>query len=68
MHMPNITDYLKYWFYDHKRFYNRVKDFTVINFGECFKSTKEHFYSKPGEEVCTESFYTFLATLDEVGK
>ena len=37
-----------------------MKDFVLINFGECFKSMRKASY--------TESFYTFLTRPDEVEK
>ena len=39
-YMPNVADYLKNltdW---------KVKDFLIITFDECFKSTREKSYSK----------------------
>ena len=44
LYMPNITDYLKI-LSDQK-----VKDFEVIHFGECFKSASEALYSKVGKD------------------
>ena len=50
----------------------KVKDFIVINFCECFKSTREALYSELGKEQNlrkgAESFYNFLKTPDEVEK
>ena len=47
-----------------------VKAFMVINFGECFKSTREKSYSKLDEEKnlrkVAEWFYNFLTTSDAV--
>ena len=64
--MAKIADYLKILTDE------EVKDSLVINFGECFKSTREAFYFKQGEEInlrkVAESFYIFLTTLDEVKK
>ena len=64
--MAKIADYLKILTDE------EVKDSLVINFGECFKSTREAFYSKQGKEInlrkVSKSFYIFLTTLDEVKK
>ena len=38
LYMPKIADYLKILTGE-------------INFGKCFKSTREKFYSKLGEEI-----------------
>ena len=50
----------------------KVKDFIVINFCECFKSTREALYSELGKEKNlrkgAESFYNSLKTPDEVEK
>ena len=43
LYMPEIADYLKILTDE------EVKDFVVINFGECFKSTREKLYFKLGE-------------------
>ena len=55
--MPKITDYLKI-LTD-----KEVKDFVVIDFGECFKSTREALYSKLADNEnlrkVSELFYTF---------
>ena len=46
--MPKITDYLKILTDE------EVKHFVIINFGECFKSTRELLYSNLGEEKVLE--------------
>ena len=57
MYMPKITDYLKI-LTD-----KEVKNFVVIDFGECFKSTREALYSKLDDNEnlrkVSELFYTF---------
>ena len=49
-----------------------MKDFVVINFGECFKSMRKKLYSKLDEErnlrKVPKSFYTFRTTLDDITK
>ena len=64
--IPKTDNYLKF-LTD-----NEVKYFVFINFGECFKSTKEKLHSKLCREQnfrkVTESLYIFLTTPDEVGK
>ena len=47
--MSKIPDYLKVLIVEKK-----MKDFVVINFGECFVSTREKFYSVLGEEKILE--------------
>ena len=51
---------------------NEVKDFSVVNFGEYFKSTRAKLYSKLFEEQnirkVVQSLYIFLTTPDEVEK
>ena len=44
LYVPRITNYLEIFSEE------KVKDFIVKNFGECFKSTKEELYSKLDEE------------------
>ena len=57
MYMPKITDYLKI-LTD-----KEVKNFVVIDFCECFKSTREALYSKLDDNEnlrkVSELFYTF---------
>ena len=64
--MPKIADYFKILNDE------EVKDFVVINFGECFKFTREALHSKLGEEEnirkVAELFYSFLKTSDEKQK
>ena len=43
LYLPKIAENLKITTDE------EVKDFVRINFGECFKSTEEAFYSKLGE-------------------
>ena len=51
---------------------NEVKDFSVVNFGEYFKSKRAKLYSKLFEEQnirkVVQSLYIFLTTPDEVEK
>ena len=57
LYMPKSTDYLKI-LTD-----KEVKDFVVIDSGECFKSTREALYSKLADNEnlrkVSELFYTF---------
>ena len=66
LYISKIADYLKISTDD------EVKDFLVINFGEYFKSTREKLYFKLSKEKSLrrveESFYSFVATPDEVDK
>ena len=66
LYISKIGDYLRILTND------EVKDFVVINFGECFESKREKLYSKLSEEQNVrkvgESFYIFLTTPDEVEK
>ena len=64
LYIPKIGDYLKILTDD------KMKDFEAINFSECFKSTREKFFSKLSEEQnlgkVAESIYIFLTTPDAV--
>ena len=66
LYIPKIGDYLNI-LTD-----KEMKDFVVINLGECFKSTREKLYSKLNEEQSLRKvskwFYIFQTTPDEVGK
>ena len=66
LYTPKIDDYLKILTDE------EVKDFVVINFSECFKSTREQLHSRLSEKESlrkmAESLYNFLTTLDEVEK
>ena len=48
LYMSNIADYLKILIDE------EVKEFVVINFGECFETTRELLYSKLGKEKVLE--------------
>ena len=66
LHIWNICGYLKIITDD------ELKDFVVINFGECFKSKREKIYSKLCEkqhlEKIPESLYIFLTRPYKVEK
>ena len=62
--MPKIADFLKILTNE------ELKVFVVINFGECFKSSREKLHSTVGEKKnlrkVTESFFTLLTILTSV--
>ena len=66
LYIPKIDGYWK-TFID-----NEVKDFSLVNLGEYFKSTRAKLYSKLLAEQnirkVVQSLYIFLTTPDEVEK
>ena len=56
LYMPKITDYLKI-LTD-----KEVKDFVVIDFGECFKSIRDALYSKLTDNENLRKMFELLYT------